>query len=62
MKLGGSPGLVVMGETNVLKVMGSNHSTVFWMDVFSHICCKNYNVCFKKDEDKNENEAGMSHF
>ena len=28
--------LVVMGETHVLKVVGSNPSTVYWMDILSH--------------------------
>ena len=32
----GSPGLVVMVETHVPKVMGSIPSTVYWMEIFSH--------------------------
>ena len=35
-KLGGSPGLLVIGETRDSKVMGSNPSTIYWMDIFSH--------------------------
>ena len=35
--VGGSPGLVVMGRAHVLKVVGSNPGTVYWMDIFSHI-------------------------
>ena len=30
---GRSPGLVVMGGDSVLKVVGSNHSAVYWMDI-----------------------------
>ena len=34
---GGSPGLVVMEETHVMKVMGSNPGAIYWMDMtFSH--------------------------
>ena len=25
-------------ETHVQKVMGSNPDTVYWMDIFSHLC------------------------
>ena len=32
-----SPGLVLMAETDVPKVVGSNPSTVHWMDIFSHL-------------------------
>ena len=32
--LGGSPGLVVMVEAHVPKVVGSNHGTVYRMDIF----------------------------
>ena len=31
---GRSPGLVVMGGDSCLKVVGSNPSTVYWMDIF----------------------------
>ena len=34
-------------ETRVLKVVGSNPSTIFLMDIFTHISCKNCNVCLK---------------
>ena len=34
---GGSPGLVVMGGDSCPKVMSSNHSTVYWMEIFSHL-------------------------
>ena len=34
MRTGGIPGLVVMGS---VKAMGSNPSTIYWMDNFSHL-------------------------
>ena len=38
--------------------MGSNHGTVNWMDIFSHIfVVKNCNVCLK-----NEKEAAVGPF
>ena len=36
-KEGSCPGAMVMEETHVPKVVGSNPSTVYWMDVFSHV-------------------------
>ena len=35
-------------ETHVPKVVGSNPSTVYWMDIFHIFCCKNCNVCLKR--------------
>ena len=35
--MGGSPGLVVMGRDSCPKVVGSNPSIVYWMDMFSNI-------------------------
>ena len=39
----GSPGLVVKGGGSHLKVVGSNPSAIYWMDMifFTLICCKN---------------------
>ena len=34
---GGNPDLVVMGEDSCPKVVGSNPSTVYWMDIFAHL-------------------------
>ena len=34
-KLGGSPGIVVMGGDMCLKVVSSNPSTMYWMDIFN---------------------------
>ena len=42
--------------------MGSNPSTVYWMDVFSHIfVVKICNVCLKRPK-INEKEAGVGPF
>ena len=35
--LAGSPGLVVMGDGSCLKVVGSNPTTVCWMNLFPHL-------------------------
>ena len=35
--LGGSPGLVVMGGDSCSEGCGLNPSTVYWMDIFSHL-------------------------
>ena len=46
---GGSPGLVVMGRDLHSKGCGSNPSTVYWMDIFSHLfVLKICNVCLKR--------------
>ena len=34
-KLGGSPGIGVMGGDVCLKVVSSNPSTMYWMDIFN---------------------------
>ena len=34
-------------ETHVLKMVGLNPSTIYWMDIF---CCKNCNVCLKRQK------------
>ena len=31
------PGLVVMGGDSCPKVVGSNPSTLYWIDIFSHL-------------------------
>ena len=36
--------------------MGSNRGTIYWMDFFALICCKNYIVCVKRLK-LNEKEA-----
>ena len=35
-------------ETRVPKVVSSNLVTVYWMDIFTFICCKNCSVCLKR--------------
>jgi len=41
---------------------GSNPGTVYWMDIFTFICCKNCNdVCLKRPK-INEKEAGVGPF
>ena len=49
-----SPGLVVMGE-EVQEVMGSNPSTVYWMDIF-HLVNKLHKMfcLFKRPKLKKE--------
>ena len=40
-------------ETHDLKVVGSNPSAVYWMDIFSHYFLKNcIDVCLKMTENK----------
>ena len=34
---GGSPVLVVMGVSHITKVVGSNPSNIYWMDIISHL-------------------------
>ena len=49
---------MVMEETHVLKVVGSNPGTIYWMDIFSkYICCKNCYVCLKRPK-----KAGVGPF
>ena len=49
---GGSPGLVVMGKTPILKVMGSNPGTVYWMDIFLKYLLQKLYCLFEKTENK----------
>ena len=59
-RLGGSSGLVVWEETHVPKVVSSNPSAVYWMDMtfFTLICCKICIVCLKRLK-INEKEVGV---
>ena len=45
-------------KTHVLKVVGSNLSTVYWMDVFHISLLKKCNVCLKKIENKRKRGRG----
>ena len=47
---------MVMVETHVLKVVGSNHSTEYWMDIFV------VNIVMFKKAKINEKEAGDGPF
>ena len=40
-KWAGALGLWLWEETQVLQVVGLNHSTVYWMDIFSHMFVTN---------------------
>ena len=53
---GGSPGLVVM-----VMFQSSNPSTVYWMDIFSHLFVLKFVMLFEKTK-INEKEAGVSPF
>ena len=48
-------------ETHFLKVVGSNLSTGYWVDIFSHWLLENCNVCLKRPK-INEKEAGDDPF
>ena len=40
---------MVWEDTHIPKVVGFNHGTVYWMDIFSHIfVVKDCNVCLKR--------------
>ena len=56
-----SPGLVVMGGDSVLKVVGLNPRTIYWMDIFSHIFVVKIVVFVWKDENKRK-KPGLAHF
>ena len=43
---------MVMEETHVPKVVGSNPSTVYWMDIFSHLFVVKVVIFVWKDENK----------
>ena len=49
-------------ENNVLKVMGLNAGTVYWMDIFTHIFVVKICNVFLKRPKINEKEAGLAHF
>ena len=47
--IGRQPWSSCYGRRRVLNVVGSNPSTVYWMEIFTLISCKICNVCLKKD-------------
>ena len=59
-KLGGSPGLVVMGRDSPSK--GRGFESVYWMDIFSHVLVVKIVMFVWKDQ-KNEKEGKrLAHF
>ena len=54
--MGGSPGLLVMGGDFVPKVVGSNSSTAYWMDILTYISCEN---CLFEKTKKMPQEVGV---
>ena len=54
-----SPNLVTLDETHMLKVVGPNPSTVYWMDIFSKIKMVRF---VRKDENKWKRGRGLAHF
>ena len=58
---GGSPGLAVMGGDSRQKVVGSNPSTRYWMDIFSHLFVVKMQRVFETTI-INEKEAGVGPF
>ena len=43
---------MVMGDDSCLRGRGFNPGTVYWMDIFTLICCENGIVCLKKTKNK----------
>ena len=62
-KMGGSPGLVVMGRDSCSKDSGfkSQHCMLDG-HFFTYICCKNRNVFVWKDENKRRRGRGWQTF
>ena len=52
--------MVMRGDSNP-KVVGSNPTTVYWMDIFSHTFVVKIVMFVRKYENK-QKEAGMDHF
>ena len=46
-------------ETFILNVMGSNLSTIYWMDIFLFIFCKHCNDCLQRQK-YTKKRPGMS--
>ena len=62
--LGGSPGLMVMGDDSWLKGHGFESSTLYWTELtfLTLICCKNcIDVCLKRPK-INEKDSGIGPF
>ena len=60
--LGGSPGLVVMGDDSCLRGCGfESQRHILDGHFFTIFCCKNCIVCLKRPK-INEKGAGVGHF
>ena len=51
-------GLVVKGETHVLKFVGLNSSAVYWIDIFSHLFVVKIVIALFEKMKINKKEAG----
>ena len=61
--LGGSPGLVVMGDDSCSKGRGfESRRRKLDGHFFTFICCKNCNVCLKKTENKTKKRPELAQF
>ena len=49
-------------KTHVPKVVSSNPSTAYWMDIFSQLFDVKIVMCVRKEENKNKKEAGVGPF
>ena len=51
----------LLEENHVPKAMSSNPGTIYWMDNFDIICCKNCIVCLKRWKEMKK-KPGLAHF
>ena len=51
----------LLEETHVLKALSLNPHTLYWMDIFSLICCQNCNFCLKMTEKEADNSPFKKH-
>ena len=56
-RAGGALVLWLWAETHVLKIVGSNPSTIYWMDIFHIILLKKL-LCLREKMKTNEKETG----
>ena len=60
--MGGSSGLVVIGGDSCPKVVGSNPSTVYWMDIIWHLFVVEIVMFVWKDENEQKKRLALAHF
>ena len=53
---------MVMGGDSCAKGCELKSRHVYWMDFFSHLFVVKFVLCVRKDENKNEKEAGLALF